>query len=566
MRGHYLLAVGDARSKLQSGMREWLSGSNFALFGSSDLEACRFADSAFLIGELFDSDGNAVDATSLSQGMAPQELRDRVLRHCWGNYLLVQSETDGLTATLSPAVAGNVPCVYRVSNGHGFLTSDVSLAVAAGLYAKRVDWEAIGHRLVFPSIKRAGTSLAGLCELLPGTTLRVEHSRASVADAWSPWTWVTSGNRYATPAEASESVRKAIDCAVRAMATKDGTTLLELSGGLDSSIVAAALSDTSCQVSCANLITPVPGVDERRYAAQMADVLGVPLHIEPLPFERSRLEFPVSSGSVSPGMGPLQNAIDEIMEAAAHRLGTRSYFSGGGGDSVFCYLRTAAPAADALQLLGLRRGLAAVGDLAALHQCTFWKATHLTLRKRLCAPNLVPRPVTTFIAGSLGEMQAAQHPWGFAPVGALHGDRERIIDLAGNQLFQGQAARAATRPFRFPLLSQPVVEACLRAPSWLWIDGGRNRAVARAAYRTALPAEVFQRQSKATYIGYLGAVYQQRKHEMREFLLGGRLADEGLLDPSAIAAYIAAPLPARDQTFLRLFELCMVENWVRQQP
>ena len=119
---------------------------------------------------------------------------------------------------------------------------------------------------------------------------------------------------------------------------------------------------------------------------------------------------------------------------------------------------------------------------------------------------------------------------------------------------------------RFPLLSQPVMEACLRAPSWMWIAGGRNRAIARTAFSDVLPPDVLNRQSKASYMSYLGAVYERNKHQIEEFLLSGRLRSQGLLDTRAISTFFSQPLQPGDRTFLRMFDLCMVENWVRHQP
>lgn len=558
----------DALQRLDpAGLREHHADACFSLLGSEDLRTSRLPGGALLIGDLFTHDGRIADPIVALGCAEPVELRRRILRDFWGSYLLIQPGADAITITLSPTAAGHIPCVYAVADGRGFLTSDISLATRAGLHEKRVDWASIAHRLAYPGIKTQRTGLRDVLELLPGTSLRAEPSGVSTCQAWSPWSFVAPDVRHTDPHEAACDVRRAVAAAVGAWASVDGTILLELSGGLDSSIVAACLADSPARVVCVNLVTPVPGVDERHYATLMADTLGVPLHTEALPFERARLQFAPAPESVSPGMGPLQHAIDGIMEEAAERHGATSFYSGGGGDSVFCYLRTAAPAADAFRAAGPRAGLAAVRDLAALHQCTFWKAGRLTLSKLRRGRRPSTHRAPAFLAQATADIAPLEHPWSAAPDGVLPGDRERIADLAGNQLFQGQAARGARRPFRFPLLSQPVMEACLRTPSWMWIAGGRNRAVARDAFADRLPADVLHRQSKATYMSYLGVVYQQNRRTMREFLLSGRLAEQSLLDTRAIAQFLAADdLPARDQAFLRMFELCMVENWVRHQP
>jgi asparagine synthase (glutamine-hydrolysing) len=114
-----------------------------------------------------------------------------------------------------------------------------------------------------------------------------------------------------------------------------------------------------------------------------------------------------------------------------------------------------------------------------------------------------------------------------------------------------------------PLLAQPVVEACLRVPSWMWIDGGRNRAIARDAFSEALPETILNRRSKGTFMNYTASVYRRSRQTIASFLLDGSLQAQGLLDRAALERYLAQPPVARDDTFMRLFDLCMIENWVR---
>lgn len=143
---------------------------------------------------------------------------------------------------------------------------------------------------------------------------------------------------------------------------------------------------------------------------------------------------------------------------------------------------------------------------------------------------------------------------------------ERIRGLATCQAYRDSLARGALRPVRMPLLSQPVVEACLRVPTWMWIAGGMNRAVARAAFADVLPAEILHRRSKGTFMSYLGGVYQRNRPAMRDFLLQGRLQQRGLLDVQALDAFMGDVIPEGGHAFTRVFDLCMVENWVRHQP
>jgi asparagine synthase (glutamine-hydrolysing) len=334
---------------------------------------------------------------------------------------------------------------------------------------------------------------------------------------------------------------------------------------LDSSIVAACLRDTAARVACCNLVTPVPGADERRYASLMADVLHVKLHVERLGFARTPLDFRPPPNTVAPSTWFLQHAANELSEAIGTQLGVNSFFSGGGGDTVFCYTRTAAPAADAFRERGTIAGIRAVRNLAELHQCTFWKAGKLALRKLLAPPKPPRKPDISFLSATLAHEVLEPHPWFATPRDVLAGDRERIFDLAGTQVFRDGLARGARRHLRMPLLSQPVLEACLKVPSWMWIAEGRNRAVARDAFEDTLPPDILHRRSKGTFMNYSGAVYRQNKDLLKEYLLTGQLEGKGLLDADALRKFFDRDLAARDDRFMRIFDLCAAESWVRHQ-
>jgi asparagine synthase (glutamine-hydrolysing) len=152
-----------------------------------------------------------------------------------------------------------------------------------------------------------------------------------------------------------------------------------------------------------------------------------------------------------------------------------------------------------------------------------------------------------------------------APPGAMPGDYEKIYDLIGNQLFRDAGPRGPGRSIHFPLLSQPVMEACLKVPTWMWIADGRDRAVARRAFANQLPHGIVDRHGKGSYTGHMAGVYTRNKLKIREFLEEGQLCAHDLLDRPALANFFAKDIASRDLSFLRIFDLCAAENWTRQQ-
>lgn len=407
--------------------------------------------------------------------------------------------------------------------------------------------------------------MADIHELLPGSALHFRTRNTAIEQVWSPWQFVAPGRRHSDPQTAALEIRRAAERVVGAWAETDKSVLLELSGGLDSSIVGACLRGRKARVVCCTVATSVPGGDERRYAGLVAEALNAKLYVQDLRVENARIDFPTLPQFATPRIGLLQHAVDQLMDAEGARHQVDSFFSGGGGDTVFGYLTTAAPAADALRERGPAAAMNSIRDLSELHQCTLWKAARLTLRKLLKAPKAPYTTDRSFLNPSKVAGPPESHPWCTAPDDALPGDRERISDLAMTQFYRDSVPRGMNRQLRMPLLSQPVVEACLKVPSWMWIAGGRNRAVARSAFADLLPPEILSRRSKGTFMGYLGAVYQKNRHQIEDFLLTGHLHAEGFLDTRALQQFVDSDQPARDTTFTRVVDLCMVENWVRQQ-
>lgn len=549
------------------GMQHRFTSGAIKLFASVETPTLLLPDGGIVLGHLFRRDGSpVVDADGFPDFSRPGPVRRYVLANHWGEYILVQPSTasqHGQSFLRDPS--GGVSCVYSLQDGSGFVTSDISLAIQLGLYRRRIDWDYITHCLSRPNLKTQRTGLSGIRELLPGNSLTIHDSHVAIDEEWSPWTFVAKHHRHSDHMHATSCIRETVACVVKAWAETDRTILLELSGGLDSSIMAACLKDLDVQTTCCTLELSASGASERGYAEQMAGYLGVDLQVERLGLDDAKFEFRPPLGAVVPCISALQYAVNASIESCGRLHGVNGFFTGGGGDTVFCSLAGAAPAADAFLERGIAAGATSVRDLSTLHQCTLWKAGRLTLRKLLQPPRNPSRADSSFL--NANHIAAAQddHPWFAAPIGAYPGDRERIADLAGTQVFRDDAPRATTKWLRMPLLSQPVVEESLKVPTWMAISDGRNRSVARAAFSDVLPAAVLNRGSKASFTGYLGAVYQRHKKEMLDFLLTGRLHEHGLLDAEALDSFVASTLPLRGQSFVRIGELCMIENWVRHQ-
>jgi asparagine synthase (glutamine-hydrolysing) len=87
------------------------------------------------------------------------------------------------------------------------------------------------------------------------------------------------------------------------------------------------------------------------------------------------------------------------------------------------------------------------------------------------------------------------------------------------------------------LMSQPVMEACLRVPSYTWIAGGRDRSIARRAFTDVLPRAIVQRTQKGLADRFNRRMLDRNAAFLREMLLDGLLVRAGLLDRAKLEEF-----------------------------
>ena len=183
------------------------------------------------------------------------------------------------------------------------------------------------------------------------------------------------------------------------------------------------------------------------------------------------------------------------------------------------------------------------------------------------------RPVPTdvdlrFLSSAAREqgLTLPRHPWLQPPETVLPGKAAHVSLLLGTQHLTEDSDPQADRRLLSPLISQPVVELCLRIPSWMWFDRGCNRAVARHAFDADLPPDVAWRRSKGSPDSFLVEMFDANRDRIRALLLHGNLARHGLLDAEAIAAHLADLGPVRGSDHVRILRLVDIEAWTRSWP
>jgi asparagine synthase (glutamine-hydrolysing) len=115
------------------------------------------------------------------------------------------------------------------------------------------------------------------------------------------------------------------------------------------------------------------------------------------------------------------------------------------------------------------------------------------------------------------------------------------------------------------LFSQPLIELCLRIPSYVWISGGRDRSVARAAFAPELPPAIARRTQKGAIDRHNRRLMDDNEAFLREVLLDGLLVRHGLLDRQRLETFLSRGSAALGFEYNEVLRqhLC-TEVWLRR--
>ena len=477
----------------------------------------------------------------------------------WGNFLSFAGEGEGLRVERAPITG--LP-LYWVRFGEGILFASHLSLVETLLSDVEIDWEFVAQSLSCINLRTERTGLRGLVELLAGTRLQYDGRAVRITSTWSPWDHVTPTLPPDAGELARELERRLIACH-RAWTGSRRDILLELSGGLDSSIVAAGLAGSGADFSAINFVTPRGDGDERMYARAVAARSGAELIEADLGGEDIDLIAPPAILQPRPVEYGVLKGIDAAFGKAAP-ASDAAIFSGIGGDNIFGFDSSVAPIFDAWESFGLsHRSLAALRDVACTAGTTLWNALALVRQARRNGRRRGWRRETLFLSAGAVPEAPLPHPWDDGADDVGPGKRNHVEALRRILDFLDRPGRWHDRDVVAPLLSQPVVEFCLSVPSWAWMTGGRDRAIARAAFAHRLPPEIVWRRGKGRIESVLVPAYLAQRSRLADLLLGGRLAAAGLIDSEAIEDYLSRDLALGDFAYYRLLEIADVERWVR---
>lgn len=430
--------------------------------------------------------------------------------------------------------------------------------------------------LAYPRLLSESTALEGVYEILPG--MRETSSRTREIETTCVWRPEPRDAQFA-PGDfdkAAALLREAVITSAASWEKSTGAIAHRLSGGLDSSIALAALKQAGAENVMAfnEHADGVGESDERVFARAMCAKLDVPLQevkVAATDVDYRRLTH--APFSPKPSATHIGFAVDTIADAFAAFDANALVTSGQGGDQVFHRSHASTIAADAWRdgltfASQLRIGL----DTARLARKPVWTVWAEAAKALAAAPTHQPffgaagwdppRDVRG-VALSPADL-ASPHPWAAFARSASPARAERITYVADLQYYHQRDAvheRFQVAPF---LASQSVVEVCLRVPPYVMTQGGRDRALARAAFADLLPEAIEARTDKASTARFHAAALERQMPFFKEMLMDGRLAQEGLIQRDALTSLLSGRALSETRGVAALYPAVIAEMWLRE--
>jgi asparagine synthase (glutamine-hydrolysing) len=455
---------------------------------------------------------------------------------------------------------GKKPLVYtRLPNGTLAFASETKALARVPGFSRELDLAQIDAFLALQYVPRSG--FAAVEKVPPGSYAVIERDTVRVERYWSP----KPASNNLLLGEWVERVRAEVTAAVRRRLVADVPLGALLSGGIDSSIVVAAMAQASSEpVRTFTVGFPDARYDERAYARAVAERYATDhteIEIDPRPelLERLGLVFDEPFGD--------EAALPTMLVCEQTRKHVKAALVGDGGDEAFGGYERYRAHALAGRIPGVAAALGArlLGTLPQARREP--RSTPFRARRLLEAAAAAPaeryaRLVEVFpleLRRRLWTDEALAHATASLLPAA---DDLRLVDLEtylpGDLLPKADiASMAVSLELRSPLLDHRVVELGLALPPGL-VAG---KSGLKQAFAADLPPEVASRGK----VGFGVPLDRWFREELRpvaeDLLLGGR--DRGLFSRPEVERLVRAHTDNRADHGHRLWCLCMLELWQR---
>lgn len=522
-------------------------------------------------------DGNATRAIYESHGRI-------LLERYWGGYVaFVHKESLGTTFVIRDPTAEIPCCVTRIGE-ISVIFSCMEDCLALGPPKFSINWQYLAAYLVRPYLPGHQTGFKEVSLVAPGECLQLRDGIERNRQYYWDIVKISAENPIESIDEAVASARRTIRGSVAALAAGHPHVIHQLSGGLDSSTILAALmrAPSQPQVTCIHHFDTSAGSDERSFArlAVQGAMASSGRRCELIEYPRIPAAVRFDQTDNFPRTAVPSNYVAYLLERhfVPHPApdGSAVQFAGHAGDAVYGRVGLEAAATDYVWRHGLGRNLLRIAFEAAQDGGTVYGVLGRAIRDGLLKRT---RSLVNFKTGAMLNRKILE---------AARADRENVVPtwlqaaadpslVSPEKLYHIELMalpwtllldpfeRLGKWEWRTPLTAQCVVELFARIPLYVLMADGEERTIARRAFAADLPPQLLARRTKSYSNTFMSTIARQHEAFFRELYCNGMLVKEGLLERPIVEDILRTLQTDADLRARELFGPQLnIEIWLRR--
>ena len=482
---------------------------------------------------------------------------------------------------------GIKPLHYAIDGSRLVFASELKALLIDPALRRGVDPVALDQYLALEFVPSPRSMVRGISKLLPAHTLTwsVAEGTSVLRRYWAPSLGEGAGAADARGLDAQcEELRAVLLESVRKELISDVPLGVFLSGGIDSSAVAAMMTQLGSEVKSFSVGFADRSFDESGYARQVARHLGTDHHelvLEPdmllglIPKLPELLDEPLGDASIIP----------TYLLSEFTRRHVKVALGGDGGDELFAGY----PTLQAHRLAGfygkaprvVRRGLVepvvrrlpvsrsnlsfdyrakrfvSGADFPVAERHERWMGSFAgEERAALLSPEL-RQSVARAVSPTVGDRAAGpRDPLNQVLLMDMRGYLENDILVKLDR-----ASMMASLEGRVPLLNNDFVEYATRLPLDMKLRGLRSKFLFKRALRGLLPDAILRRPKKGFGIPVAEWFRGPLREQMLSVLSPERMARKGFFEPAAVGTLVREHLEGRRDNRKQLWTLFAFELW-----
>jgi asparagine synthase (glutamine-hydrolysing) len=480
---------------------------------------------------------------------------------------------------------GKKPLHYGLYDGGIVFGSEIKALLKHPKVAREIDLGSLNKYLSFEYVPAPDTIFKSIRKVRPGYFLLYKNGDMQTERYWDiPLSDHPIG--YKTEDEYVEELREILARSVRSRLVADVPVGVFLSGGLDSSLVAAMAKRSNKDIECFSIGFDESSFDERKYAAKVAQSLNLKQNLrifstsemlENLENLPRLLDEPLADASILPTY-LLSKMTSEKVKVA---------LSGDGGDELFAGYPTyqahrlvtyfdslpesVKVAAKSLALslpvsdkdisfdFKIKQFLRGAGVSSEIRFFRWMGGFIDSEKKELLSDDL---------NAALRHHNSYQDIFRYLSESGLTKDLERILYLSMKLYLQDdilvkvdRAAMANGLEVRCPLLDQEFVEFACGLPMYYKLKGLKTKYLLKKAARGIIPDEIIDRRKKGFGIPIARWLRNELKSFMLAYLEETRIKRQGFFNYSYINKLINDHLEKKIDNRKALWSLLVFQIW-----